>query len=548
MSLSFLSRNRTVLLISDEALFIYSASPSGVNLVETISWDDPNFETVGVNTISKKCGRKPVLILNDMVEQHYRKEKVVKVGTGFGDKAGMIKRKLNAAFPSYPVRAAFPLKEKIKKSEGQLAADIYIFAAVPNSTQFNQTMSVTSKSLASVAGFCLLPVESSDMLKTLAEKLSKDKRATASKWCVFIGQHRSGGLRQIVTKNGEIALTRMTPVSDATENHQKWAAEVHQEFKSTMSYLARFGYVPEDNLETIIITGSEAGDILNTLTADTDVNFHTMTAHEAAQLLNVRIGRQEEPHFADPLHVAWSAKKSKFILPMKATQVDEVSKPRQVAMVASVLLCGTALLLGYQAASSFQAYATVLGELDQAKDKKAQLDIQYKREVEKKEALGFNVRLVQASIRVRNKIEGENIPAIDMFSQIGRALGKDLRIDRLVTEPADEPEIVNRLNRFVPGQNNNPKPVPLYTTRLQMTYPSTTDIDRGNREVEALSKRLQQVMPGYDVKVSKLLKDYEYTEGLVVNAGDLETEGDLAQDFLAEITIDGPMRPTEDKK
>ena len=123
MSLSFLSRNRTVLLVSDEALYIYSASASGVDLIAAVDWDNADFERVVVETITKKCGRKPVLILNDMVEQHYRKEKVVKVGAGLGDKSGMIKRKLNVAFPSYPVRAAFPLKEKIKKSEGQLAAD-----------------------------------------------------------------------------------------------------------------------------------------------------------------------------------------------------------------------------------------------------------------------------------------------------------------------------------------------------------------------------------------------------------------------------------------
>lgn len=544
MSLSFLSRNRTVLLVSDEALYIYSATATGVDLVGEIDWDNADFERVVVQTISKKCGRRPVLILNDMVEQHYRKEKIVKIGAGFGDKSGMIKRKLNVAFPSYPVRAAFPLKEKIKKAEGQLAADIYIFAAVPNSTQFNQTMSVTSKSMASVAGFCLLPVESSDMLKMLSEKLSKDKKAGAAKWCVFIGQHRSGGLRQIVTKNGEIALTRMTPVGDANENHQKWAAEVHQEFKSTMSYLARFGFVPEDSLDAIVITGSEAGDVLNTIVAEDDISFHTMTAHEAAQLLNVRIGRQEEPHFSDTLHVAWSARKSSFVLPMKASQVDEVSNPRRVALVASLLLgCGVAFL-GYQALASYQSYATVLDDLDAAKNKNAQLDIKYKRELAKKEKLGFNVRLVQSSIKVRNKIEGGNVKAIDMFADIGRALGKDIRIDRLVLEPAKtEKQKRNLLNRF--GGQQKVALEPLYTTKIQMTYPSTTDIDRGNKEVNALSARLVKVLDGYEVKVSKLLKDYEYTEGLVVNAGDVETESDLTQDFLAEITIEGPMKEPE---
>lgn len=537
--MSFISRNRTVLLIADEALYIYSASAQGVNLSAAIEWGVEDFEKQVVDTIVKKCGRKPVLILNDMVEQHYRKEKVVKVGAGFGDKSGMVKRKLNVAFPSYPVRAAFPLKEKIKKSQGQLAADIYIFAAVPNSTQFNQTMAVTSKSLASVAGFCLLPVESSDMLKTLSGKLSKDKKAKPSKWCVFLGQHKNGGLRQIVTKNGEIALTRMTPVCSLSEGHEKWAQEVHQEFKSTMSYLARFGYSSDDTIDVIVISDSDSGDLLNSMVDDDAINFRTMTAQEAAQLMGVRIGRQDDPHFADTLHVAWSARKSSFILPMKATKVDEVSKPRQVAMVASLLLFGGAAFLGYQTFSAFQGLSAINKELDATKNRKAQLDVQYQKELAKKEKMGFNVQLVQASIKVRDEINSNNIQAMDFFADMGKALGKDLRVDSVDLRKFDSTGVVAGVNNFIQG--NQDKPKPLYTTTLQMTYPSTTDIERGNNEVQALSDRLANILQGYDVKVTKLLKDYEYTEGLVVETGDLE-KNDLTQDFLAEITIDGPLK------
>ena len=539
--MSFLSRNRTVLLIADEALYIYSASAQGVTLTETVEWGVEDFETQVVNTIVKKCGRKPVLILNDMVEQHYRKEKVVKVGAGFGDKSGMVKRKLNVAFPSYPVRAAFPLKEKIKKSQGQLAADIYIFAAVPNSTQFNQTMAVTAKSLASVAGFCLLPVESSDMLKTLSLKLSKNKKAKPAKWCVFLGQHKNGGLRQIVTKNGEIALTRMTPVSNASEGHEKWASEVHQEFKSTMSYLARFGYSSEESIEVIVIADSESGDLLNAMVDDDSINFHTMTSQEAAQLLNIRIGRQESAHYADPLHVAWSARKSSFILPMKATKVDEVSKPRQVAMVASLLLMCGAAFLAYQTFFAFQGLSVIKNDLNDAQNRKAQLNVQYQKELAKKEKMGFDVQLVQASIKVRDEINGNNIQTMSFFANIGKALGKDLRIDS-VNLKAYESGVVSTVASYVPLAEQ--KPEPLYSTVLQMTYPSTTDVEKGNTEVTSLSNRLSGILQGYEVKVTKLLKDYEYTEGLIVETGDLE-KNDLTQDFLAEITIEGPMKKAE---
>ena len=545
MSLSFLSRNKTVLLVSDEALHIFSAGPSGVEVIDMIAWGAEDFEKQVLKAIVKKCGRKPVLILNDMVEQHYRKEKVVKAGVGFSDKASMVKRKLNVAFPSYPVRAAFPLKEKIKKTEGQLAADIYIFAAVPNSTQFNQTMSVTSKSLASVVGFCLLPVESSDMLKTLSQRLSKDKKAKAAKWCIFIGQHRSGGLRQIVTKNGEIALTRMTPVTQDLNNHEKWAGEVSQELKSTMSYLSRFGYVPEDTLDIIVIANEQSGDLLVNMVETKDSSrLYAMAPYEAAKLLNIKLGRRdaEDNNYADLLHVAWSARKSSLILPMKATQVDEVSQPRKVAMVASLLLCGAAAFLGYQAVTSYNSLATVKEQLTAASNNRAQLDVQYQKELAKKEKLGFNVKLVQASIKVRDEMNADSINVIDFFANIGRAMGKDLRIDTVNVEPYSDESVANKVRNF--AQAGEAQPKPLFSTVLQMVYPSTTDIERGNAEVNSLSDRLTTALSGYNVKVTKLLKDYEYTEGLIVETGDLE-RNDLSQDFLAEITIEGPLKEAE---
>ena len=212
MGLSFLTPNRTVLLTSDDALYVYSVSSRGVKLVDVVPWGAQNFIDNVSNILAKDCAKRPVLMLNDMVEQHYRKERVLKSGVSSLDKQTMIKRRLSVAFGKYPVRAAMLLKEKIPKTKNQPASDIYIFAAIPESDSLNKTISAVKKSLASVAALCLLPVESSDMVRTLSQKLSKkgSKKAT---WSIFIGQHRSGNVRQVVTKNGELALTRMSPLA-----------------------------------------------------------------------------------------------------------------------------------------------------------------------------------------------------------------------------------------------------------------------------------------------------------------------------------------------
>jgi hypothetical protein len=531
MSLAFLAPSRTVLLMSDEALYIYATSAKAVRLVEIVPWDAENFESNVANIISKDCGAKPVLILNDMVEQHYRKERLIRRGVNVMDKPGMLKRKLNAAFPSYPVKAAYPLKEKLPKSDKSPPADIYIFAAVPASNQFGKTLSAARESLASIAGFCLLPVESSDMLKALSAKISKKKKG-ASTWTVFMGQHKNGGLRQIVTKNGELALTRMTPIIDSESDAGQWAQEAHQEFKATMSYLSRFGYQPSDGLDVIVIANSALGDAFEALVEE-DCNFVALSVTEAARMLGVPVGRQDNARYADPLHAAWAGRKAKFILPMKAAQIDQVSKPRQAAMAATlVLFCGAAFL-GYQMFSNFQTISSLHSDIEDSRTQFAHLDVQYQKEVQRKEELGFDVLLMQSSIQVQDQLERKRFKTLELFDRIGKAKGRDLRLDKITVKKPDS----NIVTTFVNAMGNTGPA--LYEANMQMTYPSTTDIEKGNQEVRDFRGRLATLLSGNTVEVTKLLKDYEYVEEMVVETGDVQTEG-VKQDFVAEITIKGP--------
>ena len=535
MAVSFLNPTRTVLFVTDEALSVYTTGPKGVRLMDTVPWDAENFEQNVANVITRDCGRKPVLIINDMVEQHYRKERVVRGGVGMMDRAGMLKRKLNVAFPNYPIKAAFPLKERIAKTESAPAADIYILAAVPGSNQFAKTLSAVKSSLASVAGFCLLPVESSDMLKALSDKISKGKKG-GSRWVVFMGQHKNGGMRQIVTKNGELALTRMTPVTEDDGNPEVWAQDVHQEFKATMSYLSRFGYQAEDGLDVIVIANTAAGEHLEHMIEE-DCNFASMTVAEAGRLLNVQVGRQDDQRYVDPLHVAWIGRKNRFILPMKAVQIDQVSKPRQAAMVASVLLIGGAAFFAYELFNQYGSIRQIYSELDDGGKRNAQLQVQYQKEVQRKEDLGFDVRLVQSSIAVYDDLQESQMNALALFNGIGKALGKDMRLDKI---SLNRPGAAGALANLISTEGER-----AYVSSMQMTYPSTTDIDKGNEEVKKLRGRIEALLPGHKVEVTKYLKDYEYVEGLVVETGNIDKK-DVKQDFVAEIVVEGPVLQKEE--
>ncbi len=528
MSMSLLSPARTVLMISDDALLIYSIGARGVKLVETVPWSVENFEDEVALIITKECSGKPVLIVNDMVEQHYRKEKVPRVS--MLDKRNVVNRKLHVAFPNYAVRAALPLKEKVDKTDKSIAGDIYIFAAVPATDAFKKTLSAAAKSLVSIAGVVLLPVESSDMVKKLAEKVGSkgDKKA---RWTIFMGQHQGGGLRQIVIKDGDLALTRMTPIVESGEDPDLWANEVQQEFQATMSYLSRFGFDAEDGLNIIMVSEPEAGEKVGAL-IDVPCNFHSMSADDIAKMMHLKLGVQDNYYLADSLHVSWMGKKSKFILPMKAKQIDLVSKPRQAAAAAIVLLMLGGAFQSYQLMDTYQSFVQTSDELEDAEQRFDQLDLKYKREVKRKKDLGFDIQLIQSTLAVYERMTKKQIPAVSLFSKIGSSLGKNMRIDQIqVTRGRD----IKRVKFFEKGRGNT-----LFWSAMQMTFPSNTNAQKGNNEVRALSSRLQSLLPDHIVEVSKLLEDYEYSEEIVVESGGTSAKASK-QDYVAEIRIEGPI-------
>ena len=543
MSLPFLASSRTILLVSDEALFIYSFSVRAVALVESVPWDTPDFSKYVSDVLSKDCKGRPALILYDMVEQHYRKEKVMRRGVSFLDKSTMLKRKLHVAFPNYPVRAALQLKEKAPKTEDKAApADIYIFAAVPQNEAFKMTMDAVQRSLVPVVNFCLLPIESSGMVKALSQKSAKKSKQKAT-WSVFIGQHRSGSVRQVVTKNGEIALTRMSPIADQGDNAEAWADEIHQEFKATMSYLSRFGYDEADGLDvTIISEGQAAESLRNKIEENCTLNL--MSVVEAAKTLGVAVGYQDEERFADPLHIAWIGRKTRFALPMKADEIDRLSMPRKVATLATIGLIGAGAYFAYGLHAGVTKWTDYSGNMGSLQNRKAQLNSKYQQEVQRKNEMGFDVQLVQSSISIFDSLEAGSVPTLDLFKEIGQALGRELRLHNVKVENI-EAEVIDPLQLLYNPSLANGVDQRDYELTLTMKYPGTADVQKGNEEVLAFQARLRQIMPELKVEVTRLLRDYEYTEGLVVNTGDIQ-QARIQQDFVAEIKITAMLKASEE--
>ena len=76
MAFSLFKQQKNILMLSDDVLSVFVGYPQGMRLVKSVSWSDPDFETSVLNVLSTEGKGRPVTVLNDMLEQHYRKERV----------------------------------------------------------------------------------------------------------------------------------------------------------------------------------------------------------------------------------------------------------------------------------------------------------------------------------------------------------------------------------------------------------------------------------------------------------------------------------------
>jgi len=344
ISIPFLTPARAVIMMMDDGVCVQKVSGGAATYIGTILWRTATFEEKLAEMILLTRASS-VIILNDAVEQHYRKEKIT-IPTAF-DKANIIKRRLNVAFPNYPMRAAVELKEATKASKALADKDatkgnVYLFAASPSTETFSRIVRAIGQTECTISGYGLLPIESAGMAKILSAKLAQRWGGTSgAAWTLLVSHHHGGGLRQIVVRGNELALTRVTPVSEPKVGQADvWAAEVSQEIQATFSYLSRFGYVPEDGLNVIVIGDKSYADVLDGMIT-VPCNFEALSPSEAAGFLGVKIGGEGNEHYSEGLHAAWAGKKVSLELPLSSKELSAISGPRRAAaVVIGILLLG----------------------------------------------------------------------------------------------------------------------------------------------------------------------------------------------------------------
>ena len=538
--MALLGSSKTVLILTDDALNIYQSKGKSISFYASISWDEDMFSDLVRNIITKDLGKAPVIVLNDMVEQHYRKERLPKVGVL--DKSSVLQRRLQVAFPTYPVRAALQSKQKGLGANDKVAGaankgDLFLFAAVPNSEPFEKTLAVIRSSYVRIIGFGLLPIESADMVHTLAKKLGGEEKGKTH-WAIFVGHHQNGGLRQVITRNGELALTRMTAMADKNVDPGLWAKEVSGELRATMSYLARFGYSSDDVLDIMIVSAPESEKHLKAM-IEIPCRLHIILAQEAAQSLGIKIAGQEDQKYADAIHASWVAAKNSMTLPMRATQISSIAKPQQVAMLAMIVLFVASIGLLYLNATALLGFMSSRGEYSELETRLQRVELEYQEEVKKKEELGLDVQLIQYSMASYDELQEKRAKPLPVIQKMIDAVGHTVRLDLILFEPMKPERSLNLRGRSRGKKAEEEKTD--YTLTIQLSFRPDTIARDAVSQVETLAEQLRTAFTESEVTITDQPFDMDVSSPFVGETEDIGEINAAEIDTVAKIEVKGGL-------
>lgn len=313
---------------------------------------DPAMATEELGEALAEDKKARVSVIIDTLDQSFKEEEVPKVS--ILDRRKLLARHINMAFPGANMRGARVVKETEKKTL------IYEFASVPLDGRIPGWMDFVASLPNDKGGVHAIATENVDILKALAPKDVDPPEEGKNHWRHMIGINVTGGLRQIIEKNGRLSLTRLTQAPPADTPPEEFADMIVRDFKATITYIRRLGYQVGEPLDLVVLTTPENKAVLQDFDWEGARSVTVYTPYEAGAVLGLGSLGKEEQGFSDVLHAAWFVSKRKSILPLTraAALGDTKDDLRELAFVAAPYAAGLlmAAALGWTAMTAYEFF------------------------------------------------------------------------------------------------------------------------------------------------------------------------------------------------
>ena len=160
-------------------------------------------------------------------------------------------------------------------------------------------------------------------------------------WALMLSWHRTGGFRQIATRDGQLIFTRLTPPLAPDTSPAYLGSHLATDLHASLDYLGRLGLTDKSALRFVAILPHAMHATLTALHLPMRAQ-KTLTPFEAAKILRLPFAPAEDDPTADLLHAAWLVRQKRPRAPLPAPNQRRAFKPVfLVLLVAALALSGT---------------------------------------------------------------------------------------------------------------------------------------------------------------------------------------------------------------
>lgn len=504
--MSVRAKNSFILIIGEESLIL--VPPMGKSGGESLyARSEKESETGSLLHAIAKKPETPVLIIADVAAEEYRRTSLPEVG--FFDRSKLIERKLRQFFP-----ASAP--EKQLASAIRLAKGDFIFACIHEQSPVLRWIERLESLPNPLIGVLPLPFAGANILRRICPESQRG-------WAMLFSRQRTGGFRQIVTRDGELIFTRLAPRTAFTASAEQIAASIAAELQLTVDYLARFGLSAQDSLRITAIVSDEFVPAITSLPAPFEAG-EILSPHEAGQKLGLAFAPDAGDSFSDVLFAAWASRQrwssSQILLPREKREEKASLRMRKIGSFAAAFLWLSVLFwLAAQGAELFQLSEKHRNSLAQAEVMREILEKEKISLAPATESLG-RLRKAAARKRIFTAPAPEPWQAI---ADIGASIAQTARLDKFEWKAKDETtgaETVNLVIRL---------------TDSSLPQPST---EAGKKAIvtaiSLLARNMEENMSGYKITVTRFPFIIRPDETLT-NAG---ASSDLSAPPTADLLIE----------
>lgn len=461
-------------------------------------------EELGEALAEDTKGRVSVIV--DTLDQAFKEEEIPKVN--ILDRRKILSRHITMAFPGQSMRGARLLGAGDKGN-----TLLYEFASVPLDGRIPGWIEFYESLPNEKGGVYAIASENVDIIQALAPKeppsesdVKEPAQAPSSNhWRHLIGINVTGGLRQIISKNGRLSLTRLTQAPPPDTPPDEFADMIIRDFKATITYLRRLGYTVGDPLDLIVLTTSANRDAMERLEWTGTRSVTLLTPYEAGAMLGLGAIGPEDQASCDVLHAAWFANKRNPNLRLtKSVAMGDIRDDlRELAYVVAPYGAGlaAAAVMGW-IGIALSGYLGAASEREELQSELAGLNTQLSAELAVVGGLQYDAGRMRNVFEVETAMDRGKIDIIPLFAKVQQSLENDAVVLDVKFLTGSDAKPAGKAGASPPGSANN---AGAHNLALRMRLArEITSADDAVKAAARLMKRLTDVLgKEYSVTMTK---------------------------------------------